>query len=55
MQIAIKKVEKWSIEWSFKMSCFMLFSKKEVSKNIHLLLYGKSPEQVRFLSILEFG
>lgn len=52
MQIAIKKVEKWSIEWSFKMStsksCFMLFSKKnKVSKDIELLLYGKSLEQVR--------
>ncbi len=33
MQLTIKKVEKWSIEWSFKMStnksCYMLFSRKK--------------------------
>lgn len=33
-------------------SCFMLFSKKNVSKNIDLLLYGKSPEQVKVFKYL---
>ena len=57
MQTAIKKVEEWSIEWSFKMSTskssYMIFSrKKEDFKDIKLLLYGKPLEQVKSFKYL---
>jgi len=56
IQMAIKKVEDWSIEWSFKMStsksCFMIFSRKKDFKEIELVLYGKPLEQVKTFKYL---
>lgn len=53
MQTAIKKVEKWTIEWSFKMSIsksyFMFFSRKRKVplEKVHVLSIWESGNMVR--------
>ena len=59
LQEGIDQVEKWGAEWGFKFSVekskVMFFSKKQISENKKLNLYGKNLERVnsfRFLGLI---
>lgn len=57
IQAGIKKVEKLTIDWSFRMSasksCYMVFSRKwKALENIQFLSYGKTLERVHVFKYL---